>query len=190
MESKFVIQTRHGNQFDPKTSKISHIDINDIAHALSNICRYTGHTRRFYSVAEHSVLTYRLAAFHWPNDLEVQWACLLHDATEAYIGDISTPLKQLLPNFNEIEKILAESIADEFNIKTTRDIQRKVKQVDKEALATEAKVLFSKVDDWKALEGVNTYNHLLPLGFPNTPEESRDSFLEVFKSLLRKLRAK
>lgn len=72
-------------------------NIEDIAHALANICRWTGHTSRFYSVAEHCI---RAAAIAPP---ECKLHVLMHDATEAYLGDVATPLKQLLPEYSRIE---------------------------------------------------------------------------------------
>jgi hypothetical protein len=75
---------RHVHVFDPRPDEI---ELLDIAHALSNQCRYNGHTNRFYSVAEHAVY--------------VSWSCgqfalegLLHDAAEAYIGDLVSPIKR------------------------------------------------------------------------------------------------
>jgi len=71
--------------------------IEDIAHALANICRWTGHTSRFYSVAEHCI---RAAAIAPP---ECKLHVLMHDAAEAYLGDVATPLKNLLPEYKTIE---------------------------------------------------------------------------------------
>jgi len=71
--------------------------IEDIAHALANICRWTGHTSRFYSVAEHCI---RAAAIAPP---ECKLHVLMHDAAEAYLGDVATPLKNLLPEYQTIE---------------------------------------------------------------------------------------
>lgn len=72
-------------------------NIEDIAHALANICRWTGHTSRFYSVAEHCIRAAAIA----PSGCKLH--VLMHDATEAYLGDVATPLKQLLPKYQEIE---------------------------------------------------------------------------------------
>lgn len=82
------IQTYTGLMVDPLHLSIQDIRLEDIAHALSNLCRFTGHVREFYSVAEHSV---------WVSHLVPEWAAkyaLIHDASEAYLQDIPRPLKQ------------------------------------------------------------------------------------------------
>src|ERR1051326_5760594 len=79
--------THTGKQFWPLDARVDEIDIEDIAHGLSHICRFGGHCRHFYSVAQHSVLVSRAVP------LQLRMAGLLHDATEAYIGDMVRPLK-------------------------------------------------------------------------------------------------
>lgn len=81
------ILTYTGRQFYPLAPEVQDIVIDDIAHALSNLCRYNGHCRTFYSIAEHS-LRVSLAV---PTD-DALWG-LLHDASEAYLGDFVSPLK-------------------------------------------------------------------------------------------------
>lgn len=88
---------------DPDT-----IVIEDIAHALSNMCRWGGHTPRFYSVAQHSILCSKHVDKHY------RLAALMHDASEAYLMDIPRPIKKLLANYNEIENKLMEVIAKKF----------------------------------------------------------------------------
>ena len=78
---------------DPESSDFA---IEDIAAGLSNICRYAGQCSGFYSVAEHSLLVSEVAFDH-------AYAALMHDAAEAFIGDVTRPLKQLLPDFKRIE---------------------------------------------------------------------------------------
>ena len=89
--------TTTGRQFWPASPDPEQIQIEDIAHALSNLCRFGGHTREFYSVAQHSVLVSQ----NVPDDLRL--VGLMHDATEAYCGDMIRPLKNVLPEFKELE---------------------------------------------------------------------------------------
>ena len=84
---KIKIYTRGGGLISPFALKPEDVDIDVIAHSLSNLCRFGGHTRHFYSVAEHSVAVSELCS------PENQLAGLLHDAAEAYIGDIVRPIK-------------------------------------------------------------------------------------------------
>lgn len=96
------IQTYTGKAFDLLDPQPEQVDILDIAHALSNICRFTGHCRAFYSVAQHSCLVARIVVDLWRREHgydcpeEVALVALLHDAPEAYIGDVSTPLKRAI----------------------------------------------------------------------------------------------
>lgn len=181
----FCVQTRNGHAFDPKLTKISFVEIDDIAHALSNLCRYSGHCRRFYSVAEHSVLVSRIVAEMWPGDEEARWAGLLHDATEAYVGDITTPLKILLPGFIEIEDTLTLQIAKKFKVKWNKRTVDRVKIADLTALSTEARLLFENVEHWDMIKNYRPLNKLLNKKFPVTPEVAKRMFLNEFKKLKR-----
>jgi len=105
--------------------------IEDIAHALSNICRYTGHTGQFYSVAEHSVL----ASLHI-SDAKFALAALMHDASEAYLGDVSRPLKQLIgKKYSDLEKRFEARLAQKFRYEYPYPDE--VKWVDLDLLETE-----------------------------------------------------
>lgn len=84
--------------------------LEDIAHGLSRICRYGGHTAGYYSVAEHSVLACRLA-YEDGMPASTQLNCLLHDAAEAYIGDVVRPLKNAIAGYQEISDRLDEAIS-------------------------------------------------------------------------------
>lgn len=97
------IQTYKGNLFDFLNPKAEAVDIGDVAHALSNICRYNGHTKQFYSVAEHCV---RASFIPIGNPL----INLLHDSAEAYIGDIPTPQKKKLCWWEDGIKIPIQNI--------------------------------------------------------------------------------
>lgn len=105
-----------GTYFDPLNPRVEDVHLADIAHGLAHICRYGGHVASFYSVAEHSL---HVSAQVWRTfgDKEVALAALLHDATEAYIGDVVRPLKNLLPEYKEIEHRLARVIEQKFGLK-------------------------------------------------------------------------
>lgn len=105
-----TIKTLSGRLIDPFNMKVEDINIYDIAHSLSMQCRYNGHVKRFYSVAEHSVLVSQ----HLPEEHKL-WG-LLHDATETYIGDMVSPVKQRLDSFNKLEDDIHRVVAEYFDL--------------------------------------------------------------------------
>lgn len=109
-QTESSITTLSGKFFDILKPEEYTFDIEEIATSLSNICRYTGHVNSFYSVAEHSVLVSRIV----PKRLAL--AGLLHDASEAYLGDVSSPLKKLLPEYKRIEERVQQAIAKQFGL--------------------------------------------------------------------------
>ena len=127
------IQTFTGTQFWPMDARPEEVDIQDIAHALSMLCRFNGHCNRFYSVAEHSVHVSRVVA---PE--QARWG-LLHDAAEAYLSDIPQPVKRELDLFHKFEDQLLEVIAKRFDLPV--GLPPEVKQADMQLLATEKAVL-------------------------------------------------
>lgn len=112
-----VIVTISGRRVDVLNPDPGQIDIGDIAHGLSMICRYTGHVHKFYSVAEHSVLVSELVR-HFGGQRDLQLSALLHDATEAYVTDLARPLKHLeeLREYREIENYVARAIKTRFKL--------------------------------------------------------------------------
>lgn len=185
--SKFFIQIKSGGEFDPKTGLISKIDIEDIGHALSNMCRYAGHCRSMYSVAEHSVLVSQIIRQMWPDDVMARWAGLLHDATEAYVCDLPTPLKVLLPEFIRIEDELGDKIATQFKIEWTDEVKKRVKMADHIALATEANLLFETVEHWDSIRGVAQMPQLLDAAFPMESGKAKWRFLNEFQKVKAEL---
>lgn len=171
------IETRTGKHFDFLNPKADNIDIVDIATALSNICRFTGHVK-FFSVAEHSVY---VAARVRPS---LRLAALLHDASEAYLGDIASPLKQFLPDYRRIEAHLQTAIYEKFGIKLSVDDEREIKQADLRSLYTEAHYLLaSGGKEWGLWKDGN---YVVEKEFaPDclSPREAFDMFMAAYRSL-------
>jgi len=154
------------------------ITIEDIAHALSNICRFAGHPRKFYSVAQHSCLVHDYVAEHGGGQRE-QYSGLLHDAAEAYTGDIPRPWKQL-PAFAGIVAIEQELQARIF-VKFLCRCAPIVKEADHAVLAAEARDFMSSAGDgWKEIiEPPWPKAKIVPL----EPKEAKREFLKRFKAL-------
>lgn len=144
---------KHFNFLNPSPDEVC---VEDIARALSNLCRFTGHcvdandifeASVFYSVAQHSVLVSRLV----PPEHALK--ALFHDAEEAYLGDVSTPLKQLIPGYKELAR--KARIAVFTRLGFTLDMPPEIKNADLVALATEKRDLMT--DDprpWGVLKGI------------------------------------
>lgn len=137
------IETVNGNKFWFTGDSIDGIEIDDIAHALSNLCRFTGHCKEFYSVAEHSVHV----AYLLPPE-KFMWG-LLHDASEAYLADIASPVKQLLPEYKVLEEKIMDRVARRFNLPEKFWHDPDVKRADWMQLRSESRELLpSKGKDW------------------------------------------
>lgn len=136
-----TIKTFTGRYFDLANPTPDQVDVRDIASALSKICRFGGHCPVFYSVAEHSInCLHRAIDLELP--VEVQAACLMHDAAEAYVGDVVKPLKNMIDGvYSEIEERVEAAIAEAFKIDFagTRD---QWKKIDREMLISERFALF------------------------------------------------
>lgn len=115
------MQTFTGRQFYPLSPRAEDIDPLDIAHALSLLCRYNGHVDRFYSVAEHCVLMSRWIADQIDTIDDEQahllsLEALLHDATEAYMGDMIRPLKLSMPAYKNAEALVQMEVWQRFDL--------------------------------------------------------------------------
>lgn len=129
-----TIFTYTGKRVDFLSLRSEDISILDIAHSLSNLCRFAGHTRDYYSVAEHSVRV----SFLLPDHLKL--AGLLHDAAEAYLVDLPTPLKKLLPGYTNIESAVERTLFKHFGLPL--ELPNEVKEADQQMLAQEIHYYF------------------------------------------------
>lgn len=167
------VQTYTGRRFWPSDPDPAEIDIVDIAHALSMQCRFGGHCRRFYSVAEHSVL---LSSAVRPKDQ--RWA-LMHDAAEAYLVDLPRPVKRQMPAYRAMEDAILRAIAVRFGL--DGPIPDAVHEADTRLLAEERNQIMVRCEaDWPGLRGV------VPLGGMIVgwlPGEARSRFLRAFMEL-------
>lgn len=170
------IQTKSGKKMYPLDPHPEDFDIEDIAHALSNQCRFTGHVSAFYSIAEHSVRVAWHVMDIAPGDDAASFAALMHDASEAYMPDLSRPIKQS-PQFQfyrDAEDNLMQKLSVRFGFQyPLPDI---VHEADSILLGTEARDLMSPVvDDWHM-----RYEQLPDKVVPWTQEIAKELFLYYF----------
>src|SRR3990167_3312305 len=109
------ILTYSGTKFWPLNPRVRDVVVRDIAHALAHKCRFTGHVKRFYSVAEHSVILANLPELA-EQPCEVRLQALLHDAAEAYLPDVARPIKDALVGFREIEEGVLRVVFERFQL--------------------------------------------------------------------------
>jgi hypothetical protein len=161
------IQTFTGRQFWPLDPRPEEIDIRDIAHALSLTCRYAGHCKRFYSVAQHCVLMACWAPINFAREV------LLHDAAEAYMDDVARPVKKSIPQLKEIEIRLEKCIAEAFGLQFPWPAI--VSELDLRALATEQRDLMASPPiPWKRTAGIEPFPSVID---PWSPDKAEVVFL-------------
>ena len=140
-----TIECQSGTHFPFLQPSAESVVAEDIAYALANTCRFNGHIP-FYSVAEHSVAV----AVRLPPHLQL--AGLLHDAAEAYLSDIPSPIKQYLPDYCAMEDKIQAVIFARYNIVLSEDDKKEIKAADKDATSTEAFYLLpSKGKAWSSV---------------------------------------
>lgn len=155
MSNKNKIETYTGKFVNPLILHIQDINIEDIAHSLSNLCRFNGHCSQFYSVAEHCCLAFDLADYLMYGSFCMR-DVLLHDMVEAYIGDLPRPIKNQVYDYGQHEKVLYRLMSKIF--RTSYPIPDYVKYIDNVMLASEAKVLMkSQGQNWQLQEQPNEY---------------------------------
>lgn len=139
-----MIQTHLGHFIDFKNPDPESIHIEDIAHALSNMCRFTGHVRSFYSVAEHSYW----CSYMVPDEHALD--ALLHDAHEAYVGDVASPMKAYLPDYGLIEARVQQVVRKRFGLPLFSPDT--VHRADKDLCKQEARKLLPPAEWQKGLD--------------------------------------
>jgi hypothetical protein len=168
------ITTFSGKTFNVLEPRAEDVCIEDIAHALSMQCRFTGHVRHFYSVAQHSILVSMLC----PQEYAL-WG-LLHDASEAYIGDMSAPLKHTpeMARYRTTEKRIMAAVVSRFGLEPKEPLA--VKDTDRRLLLAEARDMGLDVTGWYS-EHKPFDQHIRPM----SPEMAEFEFLYRFKELTK-----
>lgn len=167
------IQTYSGRRFNPTNPVVDAIVIEDISHSLSMQCRFSGHVKRFYSVAQHSVLVSYICDYE-----DALWG-LMHDASEAYLVDVPRPLKRSgkFDAYLAFEDNMQKAICKRFNLPEKEP--KSIKLADMALLATEARDLMAPLrSDW--------IQPCEPLPFkidPLPPQEAKDLFMKRFFEL-------
>ena len=167
------ITTFSGRKMYPCDPLPEEIYIEDIARALSMLCRFTGHVRFFYSVGQHSTLCSRIV----PRE-DARWA-LMHDASEAYLADIARPTKPYLSNYQSLENAMMEQIAIRFNLPWP--MPPSIHHADNVLVITERRDLLNPGPDWgewtKGIEPLK--DKIVPL----SPAEAEREFLARYEEL-------
>ena len=173
------IQTVSGRMFDFEQCVPEDIYVEDIAHALSNTCRFGGHLRDFYSVAQHSV--------HVAERAKNQKLGLMHDGSEAYIHDVTRPLKKLLGyTYAHIENRIMQCVYKRYDVQFSMDDKQDLHIVDMRMLVTEAMQLHPKGIHSMWDVDVKEYPPYPLKLVPWPPRIAKENFLMLFTSLFGK----
>jgi adenosine deaminase len=174
------IQTYTGRRVDPLDPDPTQFEIGDIAQALSNQCRFGGHSRVFYSVAQHSTIVSDLVQERGGSTTDVL-AALLHDAGEAYLVDLPHPLKHrsaLGPPYRRAEGRLEAAIEERFDVPP---MDKAHKPLDRRLLATERSLFTSTAGSWPELDGFEPLDLVIE---PWEPARAAREFLQRFEALM------
>lgn len=176
--------TRSGRKFNFLDPESHNYQASDIAHHLSNVCRYGGASKFHFSVAQHSVLMAE-AGYAMSRDPILALDCLIHDASEAYIGDMKKPMKMQLPKFEEIEGRIDRAIRKHFNkhkILVPYEQTPECKYLDGAMFLAEWPVLMGHED------AQGWYPHIEPLDVaiePWSPEFAAQRYIDVMRTMAK-----
>lgn len=193
------IVTATGARFYPLAPRREDIHIDDIAAALSKVCRFTGHCSRFYSVAQHSVYTSKLVQYLveaaeqqelWQFKWSLALRGLLHDASEAYLSDIAAPVKRLsaFAGYRQAERDLAIAIYEAYGCADIHGAHL-VRYVDQRIVTNEAIALMPTIPDGWTVHPAFTALELQRAGIDNpfeawSPERAEQEFLGCFEKCI------
>jgi len=166
------LETYNQNFFFYLEKNPENIDIEDIAQGLSNLCRFTGQVKEFYSVAQHSCIICDYAPEH------LKLIGLLHDGAEAYISDIPRPVKGLISQIKELEVSIQIQIADKF--KLTFPYSGQIDILDAQLMLAEADQLFNHRVSWQ-VEGLDPLDVIIEECW--APPRAKKEFMTRFEEL-------
>lgn len=184
-----AILTASGHDFDLQIANPGVVMMADIAHALAQINRFTGHARRPYSVAEHSLLVLEIVERLFSADVHARTAALMHDAHEAYCGDLNTPAKALVgEHWHHLENRLERTVRSAFALHgPAYEFAGLIKQADLIALATERAQLMPRSPAlWACLvhvEPVRWVDLMAPERCAMGWGDWRDQFMTAYEAL-------
>lgn len=194
------ILTYTGREFWPLDPRAEDVFIEDIAHALALTCRFTGHCREFYSVAQHSVLCSHYVADHG-GDTGTQLAALLHDASEAYLPDVARPIKDLIlvvdeeayngrKSLRKAEDALLDMIITGLHANCYFELSSKLlKRADVALLLAERRDLLpAHSHDWAKALGAQAVPPWKDTILPWSPMHAEERFLAEFARLMKEVR--
>lgn len=174
--SKSAMETFTGKMFDVFDPDPNEIDIFDIAHHLSLMTRFNGACKWFYSIAQHSILCSQHSKdYHYqrPSEEKLALALLMHDAAEAYVGDIVRPIKRSITDFKVIENKVMDAINERFDLPYVAEIRAykaAVKEVDNRMLVTEKLQLMNPNVRWAIEDIFEPYETEIEIWQPRAAE--------------------
>lgn len=172
------ITTYTNVNFYPVSPKIEDIHIEDIAHSLSMLCRANGHYSTFYSVGAHCLNCYDEACARRESP-RVKMACLLHDATESYLSDVTRPVKQFLDEYIRIENNLASMIYQKFLGSDLTEYERTMVKIIDDAMLYYEFLEFGA----KKLFDEPPYVAASPDFYKGNMKQVEQEYLDVFSSI-------
>lgn len=170
------ITTYGGTHFVPVKPVAEEVHITDIAHALSMLCRGNGHVNQFFSVGQHCIHC-ALEAKERGYGQRLCLACLLHDASEAYMSDVTRPFKKYLKEYKVFEERLLDVIYEKYlGSSLTEKEQRIVKEIDDDMLYFDLKVLLNELSDRREPKMASRFSYdFVPF------DKTERKYLELFK---------